>query len=179
MLKWYIQTISKSIVSKPDNIPTCGYTAQKQMVSSHSRLFFELHLWEICLPSVNAKTIPLSNHKAVEQTGQILGCLASAVTSTKNNHHPLYLQRGTLRQFGILLLLKKICGIFATYVMHEWGWPNEDCFSCFPPNGMGWANALTAHLTTSIELLTTMMATQKINKSGWIDPSDDWGWRHA
>jgi len=30
-------------------------------------------------------------------------------------------------------------------------------------------------VTTFEELLVTMMATQKINKSGWMDPSDDWG----
>jgi len=30
-------------------------------------------------------------------------------------------------------------------------------------------------VTTFEELLMTMMATQNINKSGWMDPSDDWG----
>ena len=33
---------------------------------------------------------------------------------------------------------------------------------------------VTVNLTTFIELLATMMVTQKINKSGWMDPSDDW-----
>jgi len=30
-------------------------------------------------------------------------------------------------------------------------------------------------MTTFIELLMTMMATQKMNRSGWMDPSDSWG----
>jgi len=34
---------------------------------------------------------------------------------------------------------------------------------------------VTVNLTTFEELLVTMMMTQKINKSGWMDPSDDWG----
>ena len=34
---------------------------------------------------------------------------------------------------------------------------------------------VTVNLTTFEELLATMTATQKINKSGWMDPSDDWG----
>jgi len=34
---------------------------------------------------------------------------------------------------------------------------------------------VTVNLTTFAELLATMTATQKINKSGWMDPSDDWG----
>ena len=34
---------------------------------------------------------------------------------------------------------------------------------------------VTVNLTTFEELLTTMMMAQKINKSGWMDHSDDWG----
>jgi len=34
---------------------------------------------------------------------------------------------------------------------------------------------VTVNLTTFIELLTTMTMAQKINKSGWMDPSGDWG----
>ena len=34
---------------------------------------------------------------------------------------------------------------------------------------------MTVNLTTFVELLATMTATQKNNKSGWMDPSDDWG----
>jgi len=34
---------------------------------------------------------------------------------------------------------------------------------------------VTVNLTTFEELLAMMTATQKINKSGWMDPSDDWG----
>jgi len=34
---------------------------------------------------------------------------------------------------------------------------------------------VTVNLTTFIELLTTMTMTQKNNKSGWMDPSGDWG----
>ena len=34
---------------------------------------------------------------------------------------------------------------------------------------------VTVNLTTFEECLMTMMATQEINKSGWMDPRDDWG----
>jgi len=30
-------------------------------------------------------------------------------------------------------------------------------------------------MTTFVKLLMTMMMGQKINKSGWMDPSDVWG----
>jgi len=34
---------------------------------------------------------------------------------------------------------------------------------------------VTVNLTTFEELLMTKTKAQKINKSGWMDPSDDWG----
>jgi len=34
---------------------------------------------------------------------------------------------------------------------------------------------VTVNLTTFIEFLATMTATQKINQNGWMDPSNDWG----
>jgi len=34
---------------------------------------------------------------------------------------------------------------------------------------------VTVNLTRFEELLMTMTMAQKINKSGWMDPSDDWG----
>jgi len=34
---------------------------------------------------------------------------------------------------------------------------------------------MSLQLSTFEELLMTMTATQKINKSGWMDPSNDWG----
>ena len=34
---------------------------------------------------------------------------------------------------------------------------------------------VTVNLTTFVELLTTMTMTQKNNKSGWMDPRNNWG----
>jgi len=38
---------------------------------------------------------------------------------------------------------------------------------------------VTVNLSTFIELLMAMAMTQKIYKSGWVDPSYDWGQREA
>ena len=38
---------------------------------------------------------------------------------------------------------------------------------------------MTVNLSTFIELLMAMAMMQKIYKSGWMDPSDDWGQREA
>jgi len=65
-------------------------------VPHKSRLFwaildlsFQLRLRGIKCPSVNAETIPLSDHKAMEQMGKVLWRLVSTVASTKNNHNPI------------------------------------------------------------------------------------------
>jgi len=40
---------------------------------------------------------------------------------------------------------------------------------------LSWETDVTVNLTTFEELLVTMMMTQKISKSRWMDPSNDWG----
>jgi len=65
-------------------------------VPHKSRLFraildlsFQLRLRGIKLPSVNAETMPLSDHKSMEQMGKVLWRLVTTVAGTKNNHGPI------------------------------------------------------------------------------------------
>jgi len=65
-------------------------------VPHKSRLFraildlsFQLRLRGIKLPSVNAETVPLSDHKAMEQMGKALWRLVNAVAKSKNEHGPI------------------------------------------------------------------------------------------
>ena len=65
-------------------------------VPHKSRLFraildlsYRLRLHGIYLPSVNEATIPMSDHKAMEQMGKVLWRLVTTVAATKNNHGPI------------------------------------------------------------------------------------------
>jgi len=52
-------------------------------------LSFQLRLRGVKLPSVNAETVPLSDHKAMEQMGKVLWRLVATIAGTKNNHTPI------------------------------------------------------------------------------------------
>jgi len=52
-------------------------------------LSFQLRLRGIKLPSINAETVSLSDHKSMEQMGKALWCLVNVVAKSKNNHGPI------------------------------------------------------------------------------------------
>jgi len=76
----YIQT---------QDITSCCCTTQKQFFWAILDLSFQLRLHRIKLPRVNSKTVPLSDHTAMEQMRKVLWHLVAMVASTKNNHTPI------------------------------------------------------------------------------------------
>jgi len=60
-------------------------------------LSFQLQLHGIWLPSVNAKMVPLSDHKAMEQMSKVLWHLVATVAGTKNNHTPIVFARWDIK----------------------------------------------------------------------------------
>jgi len=76
-------------------------------------LSFQLCLEGIKLPSVNTETMPLSDHKAMEQMGKILWWLVTTVAGLKNNHGPVVFAKWDIKDgFWQLVVSEEDLGNF-------------------------------------------------------------------
>jgi len=69
--------------------PLAPVPHKSQLFHAILDLSFQLRLRGVRLPSVNAETVPLSDHKAMEQMSKVVWHLVVTIAGTKNNHTPI------------------------------------------------------------------------------------------
>jgi len=88
--------------------PLAAVPRKSQLFCAILDLLYQLWLHGIYLSTINEATIPMSDHKAMEQMGKVLWRLVTMVAATKKNHGPIVFAKWDIKDgFWHLVVLDK------------------------------------------------------------------------